>query len=173
MHKKTTPQAHRLLPGLVCALVAACSVTPTYDASGPVPLVRGPMSAFTPLVDVPATVPRCSQPDSAPLDAGSRAVALVYPPPAARQVTVTVDESGMPTRYIDVRGDLSESDEVTSDRTTIALYLDREYAVLSNRAGAERPEVLEVPLEEAISASILGNPTGMIREVLDSCALGD
>ena len=60
MHKKTTPQAHPSpsWPGLR----ACCGMfrDTTYDASGPVPLVRGPMSAFTPLVDVPATVPRCS-----------------------------------------------------------------------------------------------------------------
>lgn len=172
MHRNITSRARLLAPGVFCALAAACSVTPAYDASGPVPLLRGPISAFTPLVGVAATAPRCHQPAGAPFDAGSRAVALVYPPPAARQVTVTLDESDVPTRYVDVRGDLSESDETTSDRTTIALYLDREYAVLSNRAGAERPEVLEVPLDEALSASTLGNPTGMIREVLDSCARG-
>ena len=172
MLRNATSPSRILTLALLSTPVAGCSVTPTIDPSGPVPLVRGPISAFTPLVGVPGTTPQCRQPAGAPLDAGATAVALVYPPPSARQVTVTLDERGAPTRYVDVRGDLSELDGATSDRTTIALYLDREYAVLSNRAGAERPSVLEVPLEEALSATTLGNPDEMIREVLNSCAHG-
>jgi hypothetical protein len=150
-------------------LLAACSVTPVLDPAGPVPLVRGDAASFTPLVAESSVAPSCQQPSDAPLDPGSRALALVYPDPAARQVTVTVDRAGVPTRYLDVRGDLVESDSQVADRTTIALYLDRGYAVLSNREGAAQPDVLEVPLADVLTSPRLGNPDSAIQHVLATC----
>lgn len=149
--------------------LAACSVTPTLDPAGPVPLVRGDAASFTPLVAVSSEAPSCIQPSDAPLDAGSRAMALVYPDHVARQVTVTVDRAGVPTRYLDVRGDLVESDDHVADRTTIALYLDRGYAVLSNREGTAQPEIVEVPLDDALASPRLGNPDSVIQQVVATC----
>lgn len=96
-------------------------------------------------------------------------MALIFPPPLDRQVTVTVDDEGVPFRYVDVRGDLSTKVERSGDRTTIGLYLDEGYAVLSNRVGAGTPEMLEVPLEEVFTSPRLGNPRETMRRVLDSC----
>ena len=150
-------------------LLAACSVTPVLDPAGPVPLARGDAASFMPLVAVSSSAPRCTQPSDAPLDEGSRALALLYPDPAARQVTVTVDRTGDPTRYLDVRGDLVESDDHVADRTTIALYLDRGYAVLSNREGAAQPDIVEVPLDDVLASPRLGNPDAAIQQVLATC----
>ena len=82
---------------------------------------------------------------------------------------MTVDRAGVPTRYLDVRGDLVESDSQVADRTTIALYLDRGYAVLSNREGAAQPDVLEVPLADVLTSPRLGNPDSAIQHVLATC----
>lgn len=150
--------------------VAACSVTSSPNPSGPVPLARGAASSFTPLVTASSAVPSCVQPSDAPLDPGSRAVAFLYPGPADRQVTVTVDSTGVPTRYVDVRGDLSESDHPVADRTTIGLYLEQGYAVLSNREGAGPPDMLEVPLDDVLSSPRLGNPNEVMQDVLATCA---
>ena len=43
------------------------------------------------------------------------------------------------------------------------------YAVLSNRQATEVPTMLEVPLDEVLTSSNLGNPTAMIREVFETC----
>lgn len=150
-------------------LLAACSVNPVLDPAGPVPLVRSDDASFMPLVAESSAAPSCTLPADAPLDEGSRAVALVYPDPAARQVTVTVDRAGVPTKYLDVRGDLVESDDQVTDRTTIALFLDRGYAVLSNREGAAQPDIVEVPLEDVLGSSRLGNPESAIQHVLATC----
>lgn len=150
-------------------LLAACSVTPSHPASGPVPVAHGTASSFTPLVAASSAAPSCVQPARAPLNAGARAVALFYPGPGERQVTVTVDSTGVPTKYLDVRGDLSESDHEVMDRTTIGLYVEQGYAVLSNREKAGSPDMLEVPLDDVLRSSELGNPAEEMRHVLAIC----
>lgn len=152
--------------------LSACTVRPVDPAVGPVPLARGSASAFTPLVTRWSGSAQCSEPSAAPLDLGARAVALVFSGEEPRQITVTVGPDGTPRRYVDVRGDLSESDGRSRDRTTIALYLDQDYAVLSNREGAGPPKILEVPLAEALDAPQLGNPSEMIERVLALCGTG-
>ena len=155
-----------VLSGVV---LAACSVTLSRPASGPVPLTRGAASSFTPLVMASSATPSCVQPSDAPLAAGSRAIALLYPRSPARQVTVTVDSAGVPTKYLDVRGDLSEADGQVTDRTTIGLYLEQGYAVLSNREGADPPDMLEVPIDDVLTSPRLGNPSEVMQHVLATC----
>ena len=74
-----------------------------------------------------------------------------------------------PPHDIDVRGDLTQASSPALDRTTIGLYLEQGYAVLSNRQGAREPTILEVPLEEVLTSSSLGNPTAAMLEVLEAC----
>ena len=128
------------------------------------PLVRGSVEAFTPLVHSPDTSPHCEERPAA--RSGQRAVALLFPGMPERQVTVTLDQSDAPIRYVDVRGALSAD---VGDRTTIGLYLDADYAVLSNRAGDEDPVIVEVPLEDALSAAKLGNPSAVLDRVVSTC----
>jgi hypothetical protein len=112
------------------------------------------------------------EPVAPPLGPGGHAVALVFPRPTEQQVTVIFDGAGTPTRYVDVRGDLSSSDERVADRTTIVLYLDRDYAVLSNFPKSGEPAAFEVPLVDALSSERLGNPTAMLQRVLNACQAG-
>lgn len=160
-------------PGIVlvaCALVFGGCVTQSYQRpDAPIPLARGSIESFAPLVPSSTGTPRCESAARAPVQPGGRAVALVYPSPSAQQVTVTLDRDGVPTKYLDVRGDLSEA-APDGDRTTIGLYLTEGYAVLSNRPESGDPAVLEVPLEEALSSDRLGNPDAKLREVLTVCA---
>lgn len=150
-------------------VLGGCSVQPVPDPSGPVPLVRGSAASFQPLLRESTESPSCVDPVDAPLPAGGRAVALLYPESPRRQVTVTVDRSGVPIKYLDVRGDLSEADDDMGDRTTIGLYLTEGYAVLSNREGERRPEILEVPLDEVLTSVELGDPTQEMEHVLNRC----
>ncbi|MBT8487956.1 MAG: hypothetical protein HKN72_07400 [Gemmatimonadetes bacterium] len=149
--------------------VAACSVTPAPRTSGPVPLVSADAASFAPLVPTSATESSCVQPSGAPLPPGGRAVAMRYSGPPHRQVTVTLDGDGNPIKYLDVRGDLSENDGDAGNRTTIGLFLEQGYAVLSNRSAAEAPVMLEVPVDDVVSSSRLGNPREVMHEVLESC----
>lgn len=149
-------------------LLAACSVTPSPPVS--VPLARGSGESFTPLVEASPADPRCVEPVNAPLGEGAHAVALLYPDAPERQVTVTLDRTGVPTKYLDVRGDLSESDDRVQDRTTIGLFLDRGYAVLSNREGQGPPDMLEVPLDDVFTSPRLGNPSEVMQRVVATCA---
>ena len=149
--------------------VSGCTVTPAYRPNGPVPLTRGSIDTFVALVPGSVGQPRCVIPADAPLGPGAQAVALVYPRPTKQQVTVIVDSAGTPTRYLDVRGDLSAPDESVSDRTTIILFLDRQYAVLSNRPKSGELTALEVPLVDALSSERLGNPMAMLQRVLKAC----
>lgn len=151
-------------------LSGACTVTPAPSTSGPVPLAYGDAASFRPLVPVPAAAPTCMRPTNAPVPPGARAVAMLYAGPPERQVTVIVDGEGTPIRYLDVRGDLSESDGDVGDRTTIGLYLEQGYAVLSNRAATGAPDILEVPLDDVVSSPRLGNPDAVMSEVLENCA---
>jgi hypothetical protein len=151
-------------------LLAGCAVANSRPASGPVPLAYGTASSFTPLVAAPSSTPSCVRASDAPLDPGSRAVALLYPPAPERQVTVTVNSAGEPIKYLDVRGDLSESDDEMADRTTIGLYLEQGYAVLSNREGPGPPDMLEVPLDDVLTSSRFGNPSEVMEQVLATCA---
>ena len=160
-----TPQ----LAFLMGVLLAGCSVTSPRPSAGPVPLEYGSASSFTPLVGVTSAPSSCVEPADAPLDPGAQALALHYPGPPERQVTVTLNPAGEPTRYIDVRGDLTQARSPALDRTTIGLYLEQGYAVLSNRQGAREPTILEVPLEEVLTSSSLGNPTAAMLEVLEAC----
>jgi hypothetical protein len=154
----------------VGVLLAACSVTASPDLSGPVPLAHGAAASFTPLVEASSGAPSCVHPADAPLDPGSRAIAMLYRQPTTRQVTVTLDGTGTPVRYLDVRGDLSESDDRSADRTTIGLYLEQGYAVLSNREGAGPPDMLEVPLDEVLTSPRLGDPSREMQHVMATCA---
>lgn len=162
------------VPGIAACigglLLAACSVAPATQSSGPVPLVRGSGSSFTPLVTASSSAPRCVLPAESAQDAGSRSVAVLYQQPPKRQVTVTIDGAGVPTRYIDVRGDLSEADGDVGDRTTIGLYLDQGYAVLSNREAGGSPSILEVPLDDVLTSPRFGNPSLVLEDVLAACS---
>ena len=87
----------------------------------------------------------------------------------APEVTVTVDEDGVTVKYLDVRGDLSIADDQVGDRTTIGLYLTEGYAILSNRPDAGEPNIVEVPLGQALSSDRLGNPSEKLQQVLAAC----
>jgi hypothetical protein len=152
-----------------CLLTAGCTSTTTPRPNGPVPVAHGSVSAFTALVPSSAGVADCVGPGASRIDADATAVGMVYDRPVPRQITVLLDGAGVPTGYIDVRGDLSVSDESVGDLTTIALYLNSDYAVLSNRPRAGEPSVLEVPLSEAYSSERLGNPGAVIQRVLEAC----
>ena len=154
-------------------LVSGCASTPYFRPTGPVAVTPGSVDAFAALVPSSAGVPHCEEPTGAHLQRGERAVAWVYPPPTEQQVTVVLDATGVPTRYIDVRGDLSTPDQSVADRTTIGLYLDQDYAVLSNRPSSGSPVILEVPLSQALSSERLGNPSATMERVLTACAGGD
>lgn len=149
--------------------LSGCTVTSAHRPNGPDPLTRGSVDSFVALVPGSAGQPRCEIPADTPLEPGGHALAWVYPRPMERQVTVIFDEAGTPTGYVDVRGDLSTSDESAGDRTTIVLYLDRDYAVLSNRPESGEPTVVEVPLVDALSSERLGNPAAMLQRVLEAC----
>lgn len=154
---------------LVSVLLVGCSAMHPGQRSGPVPLAYGSASSLTPLVAATPTPSSCLEPSDAPIDSGMRAVALHYPGPPERQVTVTLDAVGEPIRYVDVRGDLANADSEVLDRTTIGLYLQQGYAVLSNRDGAGEPSMLEVPLDEVLASPRLGNPEATMDEVLSAC----
>jgi len=154
---------------LISVLLAGCSVTSPGRGAGPVPLEYGSASSFTPLVDATYASSACVEPAGAPLEPGAKALALYFPGPPQRQVTVTLNAVGEPTRYLDVRGDLAQSPTRALDRTTIGLYLEQGYAVLSNREGTDAPTMLEVPIEEVLTSASLGNPTAIMREVLEAC----
>jgi len=156
-----------LLSGL---LLGGCSVTSPQPSAGPVPLEYGSASSFTPLVNATSAPSSCAEPADAPIQPGARALALHYPGPPERQVTVTLNPAGEPTRYVDVRGDLAHPRSSALDRTTIGLYLEQGYAVLSNRQGTQEPTMLEVPLEEVLTSSSLGNPTATMLQVLEACS---
>lgn len=159
----------RLLTLACLTAAGACAVSSTTPVSGPVPVVSGDAASFVPLVVPSVAGGRCVPTSDASVPAGARAVAMRYPGPPERQVTVTVSDDGTPIRYIDVRGDLSESDGDVGDRTTIGLYLEQGYAVLSNRVASDAPDMLEVPVEDVVTSPRLGNPEGLMTEVLARC----
>ena len=154
----------------VLCSASACTVTPAPLTSGPVPLVSGEADSFHPLVTASATGSTCVQPSDEALPPGARAVAMRFSGLPERQVTVTLDGDGNPIKYLDVRGDLSERDDEVGDRTTIGLFLPQGYAVLSNRPSSEAPVMLEVPVDDVVSSSRLGNPRAVMNEVLETCA---
>jgi hypothetical protein len=158
-----------ILVMVLCAGLGACVTNSALRPDAPVPLTRGSADSFSPLVAAPTSTPRCEDRDPPALAEGERAVALIYPPPLKRQITVTVDGEGVPFRYVDVRGDMTTEVDRAGDRTTIGLYLDEGYAVLSNREGTGTPEMLEVPLAEVLTSPRLGNPRETMLEVLDRC----
>lgn len=151
-------------------LATACATVPAVRENGPVPVVRGTVDSFAPLVAPSAGAPSCETPMGPSLEAGERAVALVYDDDPGRQVTVTLGENGEPIRYMDVRGALSPEDLGRGDRTTIGLFLDGGYAVLSNRPDGGAPTVVEVPLSEALDSERLGTPSEAMERVLSMCA---
>lgn len=157
-----------LLAALGCIL-SACAAGPAATPVGPVPLGTGSIDSFTPLVAPISASPRCERPNGPSLGEGEEALALVYESPPRRQVTVTLGADGAPIRYVDVRGDLSLDLASPGERTTIGLYLDADYAVLSNRAEGEPAVIFEVPLEDAIDADRLGVPSVVLDEVLSRC----
>ena len=157
-----------VLAALGCIL-SACAAGPAAVPIGPVPLGTGSIDSFTPLVEPISASPRCERPNGASLGEGEEALALVYESPPRRQVTVTLGADGSPIRYVDVRGDLSMDPASPGERTTIGLYLDADYAVLSNRAEGGAAVIFEVPLEEAIDADRLGVPSVVLDEVLSRC----
>lgn len=153
-------------------LVTACTTSVPSTSSGPVPVTRGEASSFTPLVASSSAGARCvDSPDTA-VDPGARVVAVRYSGPPQRQVTVMLDADGTPTRYLDVRGDFEARGPDTEDRTTIGLYLDQGYALLSNRAGQGDLTMLEVPVDDVLTSPRLGDPSGVIEEVLRRCSPG-
>lgn len=158
-----------LLVAMSSLFLGGCTTAPYQRPNGPVGISQGSVDAFSALVPTSTTIPRCEEPADSPVGPGGRAVALVYPGPAEQQVTVILDQDGAPTRYIDVRGDLSISDERAGDRTTIGLYLEQGYAVASNRSGSEDPVIVQFPLDEALSSERLGNPGAMLQHILAVC----
>ncbi len=149
--------------------LAACTTSPAPATSGPVPLSYGDAATFEPLVAMSSAGASCVQPAEAHLPSGARSVAMRYAGPPERQVTVTLDAEGTPIRYLDVRGDLTEADGDARDRTTIGLFLEQGYAVLSNRRAADTPSMLEVPLDDLVASPRLGNPEAVMAQVLDRC----
>ena len=136
---------------------------------GPVPISPGSAQGFVALVPSSSAAPRCEDVSGPPGLHDGRSVALVYGSPAEQQITVTLDAEGMPTKYMDVRGDLSMFDDDVGDRTTIGLYLTEGYAVVSNRAASADPVIFEIPLDEALESPELGDPAGMLQEILTTC----
>ena len=102
--------------------LSGCTTTSTYRPNALAPLTRGSIDTFVALVSSSSGQPRCKKPVDAPLGPGANAVAWVFPRPLEQQITVVLDAAGTPTRYVDVRGDLSPSDDSVADRTTIVLY---------------------------------------------------
>ena len=149
--------------------LSGCTSVVYQRLSDGVPVSRGSAATFFPLVPNSSGASHCKEPTAAPLGPGGRAVALVYPGPPERQVTVTLDQDGVPTKYVDVRGDLSVSDDRAGDRTTIGLYLDQGYAVLSNHPKSGEAVVVEVPLDEVLTSDALGDPSDMMQHVLTVC----
>ena len=141
---------------LMSVHLAGCSVTSIRTSAGPVPLEYGSASSFIPLVAATSAPSSCVAPEDAPLEPGAEALALYYPGPPQRQVTVTLNSAGEPTRYVDVRGDLAQPGSSAHDRTTIGLYLEQGYAVLSNRQATEVPTMLEVPWKGSSHPRIRG-----------------
>lgn len=137
---------------------------------GPVPISPGSAPDFVALVPGSLAAPRCRDVAGAPGPRDGRTIALVYGSPAEQQVTVTLDAEGVPTKYMDVRGDLSASVERVGARTTIGLYLTEGYAVVSNRPASADPVIFEIALDEALGSPELGNPAEMLQEVLATCA---
>lgn len=156
---------------IVCAVLLplGCTTSAPQRTTGPVPLARGDAASFSPMVSPTSTGPRCIEASDEDVAAGRRALAVRYAGPPARQVTVTLDADGVPTRYMDVRGDLEGSGDDAGDRTTIGLYLEQGYAVLSNRSRGSDPTMLEVPVEEVLTSASLGDPSAVIDGVLESC----
>lgn len=159
----------RILVTTSVLVLSGCTSTVQPPANGPVPLAYGSVDDFTALVPSSDGSPRCQVLDDTPVELGGRAVALVYPRPAEQQVTVYLDPTGEPTRYIDARGDLSLAGDRAGDRTTIGLYLDQGYAVLSNRPASGRHVIVEIPLAEALTPDRLDNPGVALRRVLELC----
>jgi hypothetical protein len=153
---------------LAVVLFTGCVAT-GQRTMGPVPISAGSARDFVALVPSSPATPRCEDVAGPPGPRGGRNVALVYGSPAERQVTVTLDAGGTPTRYMDVRGDLSMSADNVGDRTTIGLYLTEGYAVASNRPASGAPVMFEIPLDEALSSAELGDPAGKLEEVLTTC----
>jgi len=149
--------------------LAGCTSTSYQRPNGPVGLSYGSIESFSALVPSSDGAPRCVDPTEAPVERGGRAVAQVREGSRDQQVTVTLDQDGTPTKYLDVRGDLSVADDHVGDRTTIALFLTEGYAVLSNRPAHGEPIILQVPLAEASSSDRLGNPDDRLRDVLAAC----
>src|SRR5688572_7023037 len=96
--------------------LSGCTTTSTYRPNALAPLTRGSIDTFVALVSSSSGQPRCKKPVDAPLGPGANAVAWVFPRPLEQQITVVLDAAGTPTRYVDVRGDLSPSDDSVADR---------------------------------------------------------
>lgn len=158
-----------LLAAVAGLLVSGCTTAAYRPTNGFVGLTRGSVETFTALVPSSTGPGTCETPANAPIEPEGRVVAMVYGEPIQQQVTVHFDGAGVPTALIDVRGDLSDPEHSTGDRTTIGLYLNEDYAVLSNRPRAGQPTMLEVPLDQAYSSDRLGNPSAVLQRVLAAC----
>ena len=148
------------------AVLSGCTTTQVTRPVGMVPVSRASIEQLSALVPASSSAPRCEQRGPTPV-LGATAVSVVYPGEIARQVTVNLDPAGDPTAYFDVRGDLTHEDG--GERTTIGLYLDAGYAVLSNRASSGDLVIVEVPLDQAITSDRLDNPAATIERVLSEC----
>ena len=144
-------------------------VTHYQRTIGAVPISPGSADGFEALVPRSSAAPRCETVAGPPGLRDARSVALVYGLPAEQQVTVTLDADGVPTRYLDVRGDLTTPEADVGDRTTIGLYITQGYAVVSNRRASADPVIFEIPLDEALASPELDDPAGMLEEVLATC----
>ena len=164
------------LPSVVAlgaVLLGGCSstlyrTTPYQRVNGPVPISRGTAAEFSALIPQSTGSARCEVRESDSGGPGGRAIALVHDQPPGQRITVFVDADGVPTRYMDVRGDLPTDDQV-GDRTTIGLYLTEGYTIAGDHPSGQELEVFEFPLEEATVSENLGNPGEMLQHVLARC----
>lgn len=154
---------------LGAGLLAGCSTSPYSGPNERAPLLQGTAAEFSALIQ-PATGPaHCETRVSEAGEAGARVHSLVHEGRVGRLIAVTVDDQGSPIRYMDVRG--NTSDAFSGDRTTIGLYLPEGYAVAGNRPSGQRLEAVEIPLDEALESPNLGNPGGMMEQVLSRCSV--
>jgi len=157
-------RAPRELVFLLPILGIACTVGP-YRSVGPVPISRAPVDTFTPLVEPSGQPSECEARTASQEVIGGRSIGAVSED-GSRSVTVVVAEDGSPIRYSDARHGRGRR---ARDRTTIVAYLTEGYVVAGNWPSEGKPFVMEVPLDDALSAETLGNPQDVLRGVLERC----
>jgi hypothetical protein len=154
---------------LVAVPLGGCSTTPYQRVKEPIPISQTTAAEFSAVVPPSTGLAHCEVRESDSANPGGRVITLIHDEPAERRITVSLDAEGTPTKYMDVRGDLSTSDYRGGDRTTIGLYLAQGDAIAGNRSSGQELEVFEIPLEEATGSQNLGNPGEMLERVLTRC----